>query len=184
MLKPKVGISACLLGRRVRYDGRDKFDPLPAEVLAGRIEWVPVCPEVESGLPVPREPIQLEGDPAAPELRGVRSHAELTGMMCAFCERRAAELDGLSGFVFKSRSPSCGLRCRFTARTALRRVPPRAFSPPPGGSGIPDCPPSRLRRCMTKHACGGFWRLYRSRSEPFRDSSRSPSAIGALVQPV
>ena len=109
MLKPKVGISACLLGRRVRYDGRDKFDPLPAEVLAGRIEWVPVCPEVESGLPVPREPIQLEGDPAAPELRGVRSHAELTGMMCAFCERRAAELDGLSGFVFKSRSPSCGL---------------------------------------------------------------------------
>ena len=127
MLKPKVGISACLLGRRVRYDGRDKFDPLPAEVLAGRIEWVPVCPEVESGLPVPREPIQLEGDPAAPELRGVRSHAELTGMMCAFCERRAAELDGLSGFVFKSR---CGgfrpglfrrLLAEAVSRTARRR---------------------------------------------------------------
>lgn len=105
MLKPKVGISACLLGRRVRYDGRDKFDPLPAEALAGRIEWVPVCPEVESGLPVPREPIQLEGDPAAPDLRGVRSHAELTGTMCAFCERRAGGAGWALRFRFQEPLP-------------------------------------------------------------------------------
>jgi len=109
MKKPRVGISACLLGRPVRYDGRDKFDPLAAETLAGRIEWVPVCAETEFGLPTPREPIQLEDDPAAPELRTVHSRRTLTAGMRAFCARRAAELDELAGFVFKRNSPSCGL---------------------------------------------------------------------------
>jgi len=109
MTKPRVGISRCLLGFPVRYDGRDKFDPLLAETLAERIEWVPVCPEMEFGLPVPREPIQLEGNPASPELRGVDSRGDHTAAMRAFSARRAAELGELEGFVFKRKSPSCGL---------------------------------------------------------------------------
>lgn len=109
MRKPKVGISLCLLGVPVRYDGRDKVDPFLAETLAERIEWVPVCPEVEFGLPVPREPIQLEGDPARPELRSVDSRRELTAPMRAFCVGRVAKLGKLDGFVFKRKSPSCGL---------------------------------------------------------------------------
>lgn len=108
-MKPRIGISACLLGQPVRYDGRDKLDPLLAAELAKRVEWVPVCPETEFGLPVPREPIQLEGDPARPELRGVRSGCELTCGMRAFCRRRAEGLRGLTGFVFKANSPSCGM---------------------------------------------------------------------------
>lgn len=110
-MKVRVGISACLLGRPVRYDGRDKFDPLLAETLAARIEWIPVCPETEFGLPVPREPIQLEDDPSRPELRGVHSGCSLSCAMRAFCRRRVDELGefDLAGFVFKAKSPSCGL---------------------------------------------------------------------------
>src|SRR5437899_3341862 len=62
----RLGISACLLGQAVRYDGGHKRDPFLAETLGRFVEWVPVCPEVELGLGVPREPIRLEGDPAAP----------------------------------------------------------------------------------------------------------------------
>ena len=111
-MKVRVGISACLLGRPVRYDGRDKFDPLLATELAELVEWVPVCPETEFGLPVPREPIQLEDDPLLPELRGIRSGKCLGCAMRAFCRRRAEELGmlELAGFVFKAKSPSCGLR--------------------------------------------------------------------------
>lgn len=107
--KPRVGISACLLGHPVRYDGRDKYDPLCAETLAEIIEWVPVCPEVEFGLPVPREPIQLEGDPSLPELRSIHTSQEFSAEMREFCVRRISELGPLDGFVFKSKSPSCGL---------------------------------------------------------------------------
>lgn len=108
--KLRIGVSACLLGRPVRYDGRDKLDPLLAE-MAGRdgVEWVPVCPEVEFGFPVPREPIQLEGDPAAPELRSVHTRREFTAAMREFCARRVRELGPLDGFVFRRNSPSCGL---------------------------------------------------------------------------
>ena len=111
-MKVLVGISACLLGRPVRYDGKDKFDPLFAEKLAKWIEWVPVCPETEFGLPVPREPIQLEDDPEQPELRGVSSGNCLSCAMRAFCRHRAEELgeQNPAGFVFKAKSPSCGLQ--------------------------------------------------------------------------
>lgn len=106
--KLRLGISACLLGRPVRYDGRDKLDAQLAGIPADEVEWVPVCPEVEFGLPVPREPIRLEGNPAAPELRSVQTRRKLTAAMREFCRRRVRELGPLDGFVFKRNSPSCG----------------------------------------------------------------------------
>lgn len=129
-MKMRVGISLCLLGHPVRYDGRDKFDPLPARELAEWIEWVPVCPETEFGLPTPREPIQLEDDPDRPELRGVRSGTCLSCAMRAFCCRRAQELGnlGLAGFVFKAKSPSCGLHTAVHRGEAIVGYAPGLFA--------------------------------------------------------
>ncbi len=110
-ITPLVGISACLLGRRVRYDGGDRLDSLLVEELGRFVRWVPVCPEVEFGLPVPREPIQLTGDPRSPGLETITTCREFGEAMRSFCRRRAAELN-VSGFIFKSRSPSCGLRAK------------------------------------------------------------------------
>jgi uncharacterized protein YbbK (DUF523 family) len=105
---PKVGISACLLGRSVRWDGGHKDHPQLVERLSSRMELVPVCPEVEAGLGVPRDPIAFAGD----RLRVVRTGEDITERMRLAAEKRCLELEGLglAGFVFKARSPSCGLR--------------------------------------------------------------------------
>ncbi|HSN14400.1 MAG TPA: DUF523 domain-containing protein, partial [Anaeromyxobacteraceae bacterium] len=79
--KPRVGISACLLGRAVRWDGRDKRADALLRTLGPRVTWVPVCPEVELGLGVPREPIRLEGRRTAPRLVGVESGTDLSAAM-------------------------------------------------------------------------------------------------------
>src|SRR5437762_7101021 len=107
----RLGISACLLGHEVRYDGGHKRDPFLAETLGPFVEWVPVCPEEELGLGGPREPIRLEGDPAAPRLVGANSRRDLTRAMTRFARARAAELARLDlvGYVFKKDSPSCGM---------------------------------------------------------------------------
>src|SRR5207244_9302051 len=106
----RLGISACLLGHEVRYDGGHKRDPFLAETLGRFVEWGPVCPEVEVGLGVPREPIRLEGDPARPRLIAPGSSRDLTETMARFAHRRVAELARLelSGYVLKKDSPSCG----------------------------------------------------------------------------
>jgi len=82
----RLGISACLLGEKVRYDGRHKRDPYLAETLGRYVEWIPVCPEVEMGLPVPREPMRLVGDPAAPRLVTVRTGVDQTARMRRWIE--------------------------------------------------------------------------------------------------
>jgi uncharacterized protein YbbK (DUF523 family) len=109
--RPKLGVSACLLGQKVRYDGGHKLDPFLADALGRYVEWVPVCPEVEMGLPVPRETMQLVGDPAAPRLVTTETGVDYTERMQAWAAERLEQLAGmgLSGFVFKARSPSCGL---------------------------------------------------------------------------
>ena len=106
----RVGVSACLLGREVRWDGGHKRDEFLARVLGRHVEWVPVCPEVELGLGVPREPIQLEGDPEGPRLIAPGTGRDLTETMAGFAERRLTELArlDLSGYVLKKNSPSCG----------------------------------------------------------------------------
>lgn len=107
----RVGISQCLLGDRVRYDGGHRRDALLTDVLGRSVEWVPVCPEVEAGLGVPREPMRLEGTAASPRLVAIATRTDHTEMMQRFCERRLRELEALnlSGFVLKARSPSCGI---------------------------------------------------------------------------
>ena len=108
---PRLGISTCLLGERVRYDGRAKRDRFLTDTFGKFVEWVPVCPEVECGLPVPRESMHLEGDPSAPRLVTSRTGIDHTPRMRRWAKKRLEELasEDLSGFVFKSRSPSSGM---------------------------------------------------------------------------
>ncbi len=109
--KIKLGISACLLGEKVRYDGTSKLDPFLAVTLGKYVEYVPVCPEVEFGLGVPREPMRLAGDPCDPRLVTTNTGRDYTEGMKRWARKRAAELEseGLCGFIFKSRSPSSGM---------------------------------------------------------------------------
>jgi uncharacterized protein YbbK (DUF523 family) len=106
-----IGISACLLGEHVRYDGEHKRDGYICDTLGRHFFLLPVCPEVGCGLPVPREAMQLEGDPVAPRLMTCRTRIDRTEQLLAFCSTKISELKKmhLSGFVFKERSPSCGL---------------------------------------------------------------------------
>jgi uncharacterized protein YbbK (DUF523 family)/uncharacterized protein YbgA (DUF1722 family) len=107
----RLGISACLLGERVRWDGDHRREPLLADVFGRHVEWVPVCPEVELGLGIPREPIRLEGDVRRPRLVGVTSRIDHTAAMTALADERVRQLAGweLGGYVLKSGSPSCGM---------------------------------------------------------------------------
>ena len=106
----RVGVSACLLGEPVRYDGGHKRDSSVADTLGRHFAFVSVCPEVECGLGVPREAMRLVGDPDAPRLVTIRTGQDLTERMQAFAARRAEALAGedLRGFIFKSKSPSSG----------------------------------------------------------------------------
>jgi uncharacterized protein YbbK (DUF523 family) len=109
--RPRVGVSSCLLGEPVRWNGAHKREDCVTDLLGRLFEWVAVCPEVEIGLGVPREPIRLEGDPAAPRLVGTTSRLDLTERMEAFADRRVEQLAslGLCGYILKSASPTCGL---------------------------------------------------------------------------
>jgi len=113
-MKQKIGISQCLLGDAVRYDGA-----LLASTAASRyaihkleqlFELVPVCPEVEAGLGTPRPPVRLTGSIENPRLTGRDDPTiDATKIMYDYCRHKPAELNTLAGFIFKSRSPSCGL---------------------------------------------------------------------------
>jgi uncharacterized protein YbbK (DUF523 family) len=107
----KIGVSSCLLGAQVRYDGGHKHDTWITNALGRIFTLVPVCPEVECGLPVPRPAMRLEGDPTAPRMVVIAAGADLTERMNDWCREKIAELEqmGLSGFILKERSPSCGL---------------------------------------------------------------------------
>jgi uncharacterized protein YbgA (DUF1722 family)/uncharacterized protein YbbK (DUF523 family) len=107
----RVGISTCLLGERVRYDGGHKLDRYLTDTLGRYFEYAPVCPEVECGLPVPREAMHLTGDPAAPRLVTRQTGIDHTDRMQAWAAQRIASLrgEGLCGFIFRARSPSSGL---------------------------------------------------------------------------
>ncbi|HVG77011.1 MAG TPA: DUF523 and DUF1722 domain-containing protein [Patescibacteria group bacterium] len=109
--KIRLGVSSCLLGEEVRYDGGHKRDAFLTDVLGPFVEWVPVCPEVEIGLGVPRPPIRLVGDPTAPRLQVEKTGEDLTSRMRRWASGRLGELAalGLHGYVLKRGSPSCGL---------------------------------------------------------------------------
>ncbi len=107
----RLGISSCLLGKQVRYDGGHKLDHFLADTLIKFVEWVPVCPEVEMGLSVPRESMRLVGVPEDPRLIALKSGIDFTDRMRTWAHERLAQLAGLDlcGFVFKKDSPSSGL---------------------------------------------------------------------------
>ncbi len=107
----KIGVSSCLLGEHVRYDGGHKHDRYITDTLGSYFSFVPVCPEVGCGLPIPRESMRLEGDPANPRLMTGRSRIDLTEQMLVFCTAKVQELEreDLCGFIFKKDSPSSGL---------------------------------------------------------------------------
>ena len=135
-MKPRIGLSRCLLGEDVRYDGTNKLNAAVAE-LTPLVEWVPICPEVEVGMGVPREPIQLvrsaNGVSSGSEsvrLKGVQSGEDWTDRMNRWAVAQAAELAaaGVNGFVLKARSPSCG--------PAAVLVYGEADAPAPTGRGL------------------------------------------------
>ena len=124
----RLGVSSCLLGAAVRYDGGNKRDRFLSDVLAPYVEWVPVCPEVEAGMGVPREAVHLVGDPTAPRMIGTRTGRDHTVAMRRFAAARVRALAALDlcGYVFKKDSPSCGLE--------RVRVYAASGTPPPSGA--------------------------------------------------
>ena len=108
----RIGISACLLGRQVRYDGGHKRDDFLVDTFGAYVEWVTFCPEVEVGMGTPRSPLRLV-KPTGGEIRMVQPDTgrDWTDEMRAFARRRVAALkdDHLCGFVLKKDSPSCGM---------------------------------------------------------------------------
>ncbi len=106
-----IGVSSCLLGENVRYDGGHKRDSYITDTLGRFFHFVSVCPEVECGLPVPREAMRLEGDLAAPRLMTGRTRRDLTDQMLVWRRTKVLELEReeLCGFIFKKNSPSSGL---------------------------------------------------------------------------
>lgn len=107
----KVGISTCLLGEKVRFDGGHKHDPLLTGVFGMYFEWVPVCPEVEIGLGTPRESLRLVGSTEGARLVAQKSGADHTEAMREWSKQRLAELQSMAlrGYVLKKDSPSCGM---------------------------------------------------------------------------
>jgi uncharacterized protein YbgA (DUF1722 family)/uncharacterized protein YbbK (DUF523 family) len=111
MEKINLGISTCLLGENVRYDGGHKLDRFLTDTLRQYVEYVPVCPEVECGLGVPRESMHLEGNPDSPRLVTIRTKQDMTDCMVQWAQKRVVQLEkkDLCGFIFKSDSPSSGM---------------------------------------------------------------------------
>lgn len=107
----RIGISSCLLGEEVRYDGGHKRDRYITDTLGGVFEWTPVCPELEMGLGVPRPSLRLVGDPDSPRLVFRKSGEDQTAQMEKWAAPKLSALAdaGLSGYILKSKSPSCGM---------------------------------------------------------------------------
>lgn len=105
--RPRLAVSSCLLGAPVRYNGGHSRDRFLTGQLSPYVDWVPVCPEMEIGLGAPRPAMRLHTDGGIRTRDGSADH---TAAMTALADHRLPGLDGLDGYVFKSRSPSCGLQ--------------------------------------------------------------------------
>ncbi|MEZ6852447.1 YbgA family protein [Halodesulfovibrio aestuarii] len=134
--KIRIGISSCLLGNPVRFDGGHKKDQWLVNTLGEYVDYVPVCPEVEMGLPIPREALRLVGNPDNPRLVTNKTYQDYTTQMKEFSARRTKELEqeNLCGFVFKRSSPSSGME----RVKVYKDVPPEDAkkSGPPSLNGI------------------------------------------------
>ena len=107
----KLGISSCLLGEKVRFDGGHKLDRYLTDTLGNYVQYVPVCPEVECGMPIPREALRQVGDPASPRLVTSHTKQDFTDPMVRWARERVQglEREELCGFIFKANSPSSGM---------------------------------------------------------------------------
>jgi len=109
--KIRLGISSCLLGAKVCFDGGHKLDRFLTETLGNYVEYVPVCPEVEVGLPTPRDSLRLTGVPESPRLIFPKTGEDMTERMTLWARDRVVQLEkeNLCGFIFKAKSPSSGM---------------------------------------------------------------------------
>jgi uncharacterized protein YbgA (DUF1722 family)/uncharacterized protein YbbK (DUF523 family) len=109
--KIRLGISACLLGENVRFDGGHKKDQYLTGILAQFVEWVPVCPEVDIGLGTPRESLHLIGTPEAPRMVTTKTNVDYTDTMLKYAHAKVEQLKKLhlNGYILKKDSPSCGM---------------------------------------------------------------------------
>ncbi len=123
----RVGVSACLLGERVRYDGDHRRNRFLVERLGRHIAWVLVCPETEAGFGVPRETLHLVGEATAPRMIGLETGRDRTEELLAWARATVESLAplGLCGFVLKRGSPSCGIAGVKLYTSAGSTVPPR-----------------------------------------------------------
>lgn len=110
MIRPRIAISACLLGHRVRYDGGHKTDRWIVDTLGPRVDWIPICPEFEAGMGVPREPIDLvrEAPDAAPHAIGSQSGSDFAPTLRAATHRLLEQIARADAHILKAQSPSCG----------------------------------------------------------------------------
>lgn len=111
MTRPKIAISACLLGEKVRFDGQGKRAPWLRNHLSEHVDWVPLCPEVGIGLSVPRDTLRLVSSSDGPRLITTRTGEDHTGAMKSWAAVKLDELsiEDVDGFLLTSKSPSCGL---------------------------------------------------------------------------
>jgi uncharacterized protein YbbK (DUF523 family) len=108
-MKLRIGVSACLLGDPVRYDGQHKRSEAVAVALAAQVEWIRLCPEVEVGMGVPREPVHLVRSGPDTRMLGTTSNHDWSPAFDAWAAKALAALPSdLCGWVLKSGSPSCG----------------------------------------------------------------------------
>jgi uncharacterized protein YbbK (DUF523 family) len=165
----RIGVSACLLGERVRYDGDHRRNRFLAERLGRRFAWVLVCPETEAGFGVPRETLRLVGDATAPRMLGTETGRDRTEEMQSWAVATVESLEplGLCGFVLKRGSPSCGLGgVKLYAATDLEEEPRLA------ATGLfarvlaeryPDLPLADEEMLADRTVAAGFLRRARAR---------------------
>ncbi len=129
--KPRIGISACLLGEKVRHNGGHKRDLFVTEILSRFVEWVPVCPEVEVGMGVPRETVRLVGNPSHPRVVADRSGKDWSRKMEAYSRKRLKKLSSmnLSGYIQrKTLRAAAWSGSRFMVRAARLYLRAAVFS--------------------------------------------------------
>jgi len=180
--RTRIGTSACLLGKRVRYDGECKRNHYVTDTLGRFFILVPICPEVGCGLPVPREAMRLEGDPQRPRLVVVSNRTDLTELMLEYCRTKVTELEReeLCGFIVKKNSPSCGL---FRVKVYNKGIPPK------NGQGLfvaamakhfPSLPIEEEGRLDDTAICGNFIeRVFAFRS--WKEFLRGRKGLGELL---
>jgi uncharacterized protein YbgA (DUF1722 family)/uncharacterized protein YbbK (DUF523 family) len=179
----RIGISSCLLGQEVRYDGGHKRDRFLTDVLGSFVEWVPVCPEVESGMGIPRPSVRLVRSGDDVRMIAERSGEDHTRSMRAFARKRVAALRklDLAGYVLKRDSPSCGMeRVRVYAEGGMPEKKGRGLFAEALIDGMPQLPVEEEGRLNDAVLRENFIeRVFAYRR--LRDLFRGRWSVGSLV---